>query len=340
MKKLVQQFSHEFEAVVKETKQLGKPWELAEIMCSENSPLTQQMLQLGKKAFRFGLAQGDLSQSSGRRELFQMMARHRPRHTWYSPTCGPWSAWSQLNSARSMQHYEEYQRKRRDLLYQVALGITLYRFQISQGNHFHWEQPKRSLMFQSQHIAEVHEHTQACQFDMCRAGDLKDPEAGMPMQKGMTVLTSFAPLFQKLHGLCCDHRHQHQPIEGSCRLRNHHSILRTQFTEIYPGKFARNVPITLAKGSGCWPYNWRAGMICFAKSELNDHSEEDAMVATKFRNQPKFPKSAITTPTARVPAGTKRSKRDSQQGSAPTLEMCKEVLKKSTRIYQGWVKGK
>ena len=55
-------------------------------------------------------------------------------------------------------------------------------------------------MFQSHHISEVHEHTQACQFDMCRAGDLKDPESGMPMQKGMTVLTSFAPLFQDCMG--------------------------------------------------------------------------------------------------------------------------------------------
>ena len=326
MRQLVQQFSNEFDEVLKTTKPLGNAWDLAEVMCSEKSPLTQQMLQLGKKAFRFGLAQGDLSQSSGRRELFQLMARHRPRHTWYSPTCGPWSSWSQLNSSKSLHHYEEYQQKRKDLLYQIALGVVLYRFQISHGNHFHWEQPKRSLMFQSHHISEVHEHTQACQFDMCRAGDLKDPESGMPMQKGMTVLTSFAPLFQRLHGLSCDHRHQHQPIEGSCKLGNNQSILRTQFTEIYPRKFARNVAITLGKGNVCWPYNWKAGMICLASSELNAQGEDHALVTTKFRKQPQFPRSAITTPTARMPAGAKRSKTDSHQGNAPTLEMCKEAL--------------
>ena len=326
MKQMIQQFSNEFDEVLKTTKPLGNPWDLAEVMCSENSPLTQQMLQLGKKAFRFGLAQGDLSQSSGRRELFQMMARHRPRHTWYSPTCGPWSAWSQLNSSKSLHHYEEYQQKRGGLLYQIALGVVLYRFQISRGNHFHWEQPKRSLMFQSHHISEVHQHTQACQFDMCRAGDLKDPESGMPMQKGMTVLTSFAPLFQRLHGMSCDHRHQHQPIEGSCKVSNNQSMLRTQFTEIYPRKFARNVAVTLGKGNVCWPYNWKAGMICMASSELNAQGEDNALVATKFRKQPQFPKSAITTPTARMPVGAKRSKTDSHQGNAPTLEMCKEAL--------------
>ena len=326
MKQLVQQFSNEFDEVLKTTKPLGNAWDLAEVMCNEKSPLTQQMLQLGKKAFRFGLAQGDLSQSSGRRELFQLMARHRPRHTWYSPTCGPWSSWSQLNSSKSLHHYEEYQEKRRGLLYQIALGVVLYRYQVSHGNHFHWEQPKRSLMFQSHHISEVHEHTQACQFDMCRAGDLKDPESGMPMQKGMTVLTSFAPLFQRLHGLSCDHRHQHQPIEGSCKLGNNQSMLRTQFTEIYPRKFARHVAITLGKGNVCWPYNWKAGLICLTSGELNAQGEDHALVMTKFRKQPQFPKSAITTPTARMPEGAKRSKTDSHQGNAPTLEMCKEAL--------------
>jgi len=183
MKQLIQQFNQELQEIIYQTTPMGKPYELGEVMCSSNSPLTHQMLQLGKSAFRFGYMQGDLAQASGRKELFRLMARHRPTHVWYSPTCGPWSAWSQLNASRSMQHHDEYEKKRHDLLYQLALGIVLYRHQVSLSKHFHWEQPKRSLMFQTPLLAEVHEHTQACKFDMCRGGHLKDPENGMFMQK-------------------------------------------------------------------------------------------------------------------------------------------------------------
>ena len=240
MKQLIFQFSQELDEICKCTRPMGKPWNLGEVMCSKNSPLTQQMLQQGQSAFRFGYEQGDLAQSSGRAELFRMMARHRPKHVWYSPTCGPWSAWSQFNSSRSTAHQEEYQQKRHDLLYQLALGITLYRHQISKGNHFHWEQPRRSIMFQSPLLAEIHGHTQACQFDMCQVGQLQDPENGMFMQKGMTVLTSFEPLFQQLHGRSCNRQHDHQPIEGTRKLKNGERILRTKYTEVYPRRFCPN----------------------------------------------------------------------------------------------------
>ena len=160
-------------------------------MCSSNSPLTQQVQNLGQQAFRFGLEQGDLASVEGRTKLFQLICRHRPKHLWYSPTCGPWSAWSQFNSARSLQHAQEYQEKRQSLLYQIALRIVLYRHQVGNGDHFHWEQPQKSLMFASQHVSDIHAHTQACQFDVCRAGNLVDPESQMPMKKGMTVLTTF-----------------------------------------------------------------------------------------------------------------------------------------------------
>ena len=58
MKQLVQQLSHEFDEVLKTTKPLGNAWDLAEVMCSEKSPLTQQMLQLGKKSVPFWISSG------------------------------------------------------------------------------------------------------------------------------------------------------------------------------------------------------------------------------------------------------------------------------------------
>ena len=39
---------------------------------------------------------------------------------------------------------------------------------------------------------------------MCRAGQLRDPESQMPMKKGMTILTTFGPFFQRFHGFTCD----------------------------------------------------------------------------------------------------------------------------------------
>ena len=326
MKQLIQQFNQELQEIIYQTTPMGKPYELGEVMCSSNSPLTHQMLQLGKSAFRFGYMQGDLAQASGRKELFRLMARHRPTHVWYIPTCGPWSAWSQLNASRSMQHHDEYEKKRHDLLYQLALGIVLYRHQVSLSKHFHWEQPKRSLMFQTPLLAEVHEHTQACQFDMCRVGHLKDPENGMFMQKGMTLLTTFAPLFQQLHGMCCDHRHDHQAIEGSCRVKNGQSMLRTQYTEIYPRRFARTVAQVLGKGNQCWPYNWQPGMLCFATANVGVPTDEPSLAVTKVRKPPSFPKSEVLSPLARSKEGAKRSKTDPNQTLLPTLEMCQEAI--------------
>ena len=91
-------FTQEFEGVLSHSKPLGKPFMMGEVFCSDASPLTQQVLNMGHQAFRFGLAQGDLSTIGGRQKLFQMIATHRPKHLWYSPVCGPWSSWSALNA--------------------------------------------------------------------------------------------------------------------------------------------------------------------------------------------------------------------------------------------------
>ena len=256
LRKHVEQITAEFQQVLLKVKPMGTQWTVGEVMCSSNSPITQQVLRCGHSAFRFGLEQGDLATSTGRSELFTLIARHRPKHLWYSPTCGPWSSWSQLNASRSLHHHQLYQQMRKDLQYQIALGIVLYRRQMETGNHFHWEQPQKSLMFQNPNLAEVHQHTQACQFDMCRAGSLVDPESQLPMKKGMTILTTFEPFFRRFHGLTCDNRHQHQAIEGSCWMPGHGRVLRSQYTEVYPRKFARAVAQVLSKGSQCRPYGW------------------------------------------------------------------------------------
>ena len=329
--KNVEQISQEMHETLKQAKPLGNRWTLGEVMCSSKSPITQQTQQGGKMAFRFGLAQGDLSTTAGRAELFRLVGRHRPRHIWYSPTCGPWSSWSQLNASRSLHHQNSYHEQRRGLLYQIALGIVLYRYQMENKSHFHWEQPQKSLMFLNPNMAEVHEHTKACQFDMCRAGNLVDPENHMPMKKGMTVLTTFEPLFSRFHGMTCDNRHQHQPIEGSCKLENGQRVLRSTYTEVYPRKFARAVAQVLSKGITCLPFNWNSEIT--SKVDCGqDRGSQVLTVATKFRAKPSFAKSDVVTPVARADPESKRSKLDHKQGDAPTLEMCQQALQMVNEI--------
>ena len=237
---LIRKITQEFQEVQQEVRPMGKPFLLGEIFCSSESPLTQQIQNMGQQAFRFGLAQGDLSTVNGRRKLFQSIACHRPIHLWYSPVCGPWSSWSALNASRSAETQWEYQQKRSELRYQIALGIVLYRYQVSRGLHFSWEQPQKSLMLLHQGINEIHQHTQVSQFDMCEAGDLRDPICKLHMKKRMQVVTTHEPIYRALHGLTCRKNHPHQQLEGSTQVHGH-SILRTKFSEIYPRKFVRLV---------------------------------------------------------------------------------------------------
>ena len=118
--------------------------------------------------------------------------------------------------------------------------IVLFRHQAGNHRHFHWEQPAKSLMLVHPGLAEVHQHTFACQFDMCMVGNLKDPQNGLDMKKGITILTTRQHVCQHLHGMTCHHQHDHQPMEGSVMMKQG-LMLRTQYSAIYPRKFARTI---------------------------------------------------------------------------------------------------
>ena len=153
------------------------------------------------------------------------------------------------------------------------MGRVLYRFQVSRGQYFHWEQPQRSLMMLHPGINEIHQHTQVCQFDMCQAGELKDPNNHQYMKKGMQVLTTHHDLFRCLHGQACKGNHHHQPIEGSVKTPSG-TMLRTKYTEIYPRKFARMVAKVLYKARHSWPFQWKQRMSLLAEEGL----EQPALV--------------------------------------------------------------
>ena len=116
--------------------------DLFEIMCHDQSELVAQCSRLGGVAFRFGLKEGDLSTSNGRKELFRQLCIRQPTHIWYSPKCGPWSMWSNFNMNRSLDSEQKILQEREESPWQISLAVVLFRFQQIREHHFHMEQPQ------------------------------------------------------------------------------------------------------------------------------------------------------------------------------------------------------
>ena len=219
---------------------------LFEVFCGPQSQLTHQAQQLGFRSDRFGFAQCDLQTSEGRKLLFRELISKKPDNVWFSPTCGPWSNWSNLNGNRSIQAWDSLHEERYRYVEQIALGVILLRFQRSQNKHFHWEQPRSSLMFRLPYLAEAFHYLLAVDFEMCRAGNLRDPQNGKPIRKAMTVLTTSQRLIDKLKHYRCPGDHDHQSLEGQT-IHQGHRINRTSFSENYPRKFARIIISVMCK---------------------------------------------------------------------------------------------
>ena len=213
---------------------------LFEVMCHSQSELTHQANQLGFKAIRFCLESGDLSTERGRANLFQKIWILRPKHLWYSPECRFWCLWSLLNSQKSLELFEKIMTSRWENLWQIALGIVLFEIQTSQSRHFHMEQPFGSTMLKTPGTQTLTDNTHRCCFDMCKMGDLRDPQSKAFIRKRMMVLTTSAELYRGLHGKLCSSHHEHKQIAGNTMV-NGVSVPLSKFTEMYPRKFARQV---------------------------------------------------------------------------------------------------
>eukprot|EP00435_Cladocopium_sp_Y103_P062589 s281_g24.t1 len=90
----------------------------------------------------------------------------------------------------------------------------------------------------------ISENTMPCGFDLCTVGQLKDPVSEMPIRKRLDVRTTSVQLQKSLHQRWCSGDHDHQQISGSTKFQGQR-ILRSEYTELYPSKFARQVARTL-----------------------------------------------------------------------------------------------
>lgn len=226
--------------------------DLFEIMCHDQSELVAQCSRLGGVAFRFGLKEGDLSTSNGRRELFRQLCIRQPTHIWYSPKCGPWSMWSNFNMNRSLDSEQKILQEREESLWQISLAVVLFRFQQIREHHFHMEQPQGSAMWKVPTLEEIHQQTERCVFDLCRVGSLKDPASGKPIRKRLTICTTSELMIQELNGKYCLRNHDHQQIFGSTKWKGK-TIKRSEFSEHYPPKFGRQLAKIILKEKS-WSY--------------------------------------------------------------------------------------
>ena len=180
---------------------------LFEVMCHNQSELTRRAEQLGFKAIRFSII-------NGRQQLFHKLRVHRPKHVWYSCECRLWCQWGHLNK-KSLTLHEKITNSCWENLWQITFGIVLHQIQVSHHRHFHIEQPLGSTMLKVPGTQSITEQSRRCCYDMCKMGDLQDPQPKEFIRKRMIMITTPPELYHGLRGKLCSSQHDDKQIAGS-----------------------------------------------------------------------------------------------------------------------------
>ena len=91
-------------------------------------------------------------------------------------------------------------------------------------------------------MQEILDKTFPCRFDLCHVGHLQNP--GNFLRKRVEVLSTSNDLKHSLHQRFCKGEHHHQSIAGQVMFGNN-SVALSQFSEMYPRRFARQVARTI-----------------------------------------------------------------------------------------------
>jgi len=150
--------------------------DLLEVYCSEDSALTKTAMQLGLKAARHGLRDGDLALTEGRYRLYDRLMVLLPRHIWMSPKCRAWCRWNVFNMDRNPETAKRVMKARIDDQVHLLLCDALYQFQEWRQCHAHLEQPEGSEMLRQEELTGILSQTLCSKCDMCVAGQLTNPE--------------------------------------------------------------------------------------------------------------------------------------------------------------------
>ena len=216
-------------------------YDLLEIYCSSDSQLTKEAIRLGQKAIRFGLKQGDLSNSDGRKRLYECLMRYQPRDVWMSPSCKAWCRWNQFNASKSPEAARKVMNARDQETIHMLLCDAVCQHQINHSRHFHLEQPGGSDMMYQSEMTHIVEQTYRATCDQCTAGKLKHPSSLMPLKKNMQIFTTSKILAHMIDNLKCSRDHPHDHVAGSFVDMSGQRQPVSQFTELYTATFAKRV---------------------------------------------------------------------------------------------------
>ena len=166
---------------------VGKRVDLLEIYCETSSQLTHVCNQKGGRAIRFTKDDGDLSTQMGQQKLWTWIELYEPRHIWVAPECRLWGNWARFNMGRSMESFEHINSERQSDTTHLELCNQIYLHQISNGRHFHMEQPRGSEMICQPQLQDVRLGTLPATFDMCQVGQLQLPSSKDFLKKSSDV---------------------------------------------------------------------------------------------------------------------------------------------------------
>ncbi len=216
-------------------------WHLLEVYCSQDSQLTKQAINLGFKARRFTLKDGDLSTQDGRFKLYDCLDQLLPLNVWCSPRCRAWCRWATFNMHKSPQNALKVIQARENDLVHILLCDALFQFQQWRECHAHLEQPVGSQMLHQEEMQRLIQTTLRARCDMCVAGQLRHPDTGKLLQKGTQVLTTSQIMLETLEQLRCDRSHPHDHVQGQYKTPQGKRINVSEYTELYTRVFAKTL---------------------------------------------------------------------------------------------------
>ena len=200
------------------SKSQTKPLDLLEIYCEPESNLTKIAQQQGLRARRFTRQDGDLRTEIGQKRLWEILEEERPKHVWVSPDCRFWGNFARFNMNRSLSSAQKIQQGREEERANLELCQEIYWFQVSQGRHFHMEQPQGSEMLEQKEVEDISWGTYRTVFDMCEVGKLR--LGNNFLRKRTIVYTTSRTLHETLDSRYCRKNHPHRQIAGKVRYLN------------------------------------------------------------------------------------------------------------------------
>ncbi|CAK9112618.1 unnamed protein product, partial [Durusdinium trenchii] len=197
--------------------------DLMEICCPPDSRLTQTFLDRGRKAIRVGLPAHNIATSKGVQEIKNMITRWKPKLTWFSLPCGPFSPIQELfNEKDDLAKAKSMERKQKAKK-MIKNGLDIATHQLQQGRDVAWEWPSNNRGWNLQLVRQFWSrleqtgdlycgHANGCAFG------LREEKSGLPIRKPWLIKTTSKVVARAVSRTCpgtAVHPHHHECVGGS-----------------------------------------------------------------------------------------------------------------------------